>query len=294
MLVKIFYEIDEFCKQFEKQFSIKLLTSGNGIRKRSFNMELCEVMTISVFYHQSGYKTFKDYYEKHVLIYLRSEFPHLVSYNRFLELRNKAVVPLLAFILLRALNPCTGTSYIDSFPLNVCHPRRQSSHKVFKGLAQKGKTSTGWFYGFKLHLVINHKGEIITFYITSGNVADNNETLLLKLTKNLFGKMFGDRGYLINPDLFKKLYGKGVQVITRIRKNMKNKLMPLDDKLLLLKRGVIESVGSILKESLSLEHSRHRSIFGFFCHVFSTIINYNFREKKPNIECIYNELMLTC
>lgn len=141
----------------------------------------------------------------------------------------------------------------------------------------------GWFYGFKLHLVINHIGEILAFFITLGNISDNNESVLIKLTKKLFGKLFGDKGYLINEELFKKLYINGIQIITKIRKNMKNKLMPIEDKLLLRKRGTIESVGSILKESLSLEHSRHRSILGFFCYVIATLICYNFRENKPTI-----------
>ena len=105
----------------------------------------------------------------------------------------------------------------------------------------------GWFYGFKLHLVINHQGEVVAFCITPGNIADNNEGVLLKLTKKLFGKLFGDRGYLINEEFFKKLYSNGVYLVTKIRKNMSNRLVELKDKLLLRKRGVIESVGNILK-----------------------------------------------
>ena len=214
---------------------------------------------------------------------MQSDFHELVSYNRFTELRQKVFLPLLIYVQLNTIKQCTGTSYIDSFALEVCHIRRTSSHKMFKGLARKGKTSVGWFYGFKLHLVINHAGEIIAFYITPGNVADNNELVLIKLTKKLFGKLFGDRGYIVNEDLFKKLYANGLHLVTKIRKNMKNKLMSLEDKILLRSRGIIESIGGVLKESLSLEHSRHRSIFGFFVHVLSTIIAYNFRENKPSI-----------
>lgn len=282
-LVEIFYEIDEFCKNFEKQFDRNLLTDGSGKRICSVKLSLSEVMTIAVYYHESGYKTFKDYYEKHVLVNMKNDFNHQVSYNRFLELRKKAVFPLLAFTQLNSLRNCSGTSYIDSYPLKVCHIRRASSHKVFKGFAKKGKTSVGWFYGFKLHVVINHEGEIISFYITPGNISDNNENVLVKLTKKVWGKLFGDKGYLVNNTLFKKLYINNVQLITKIRKNMKSKLMPLSDKLLLRKRGIIESVGNILKGSLSLEHSRHRSAFGFLGHVISTIISYSYRDKKPSI-----------
>ena len=283
MLTKIFCEIDGFCKDFEKQFDKNFLTSGEKLRKRTFNLTLSEIITISIYYHHSGYKTFKDYYEKHVLVYMNNDFKKLVSYNRFLELRKNVFIPLIAFIQLNAMKKCTGISFIDSFALSVSHPRRIYSHKTFKNLASRGKTSVGWFYGFKLHLVINHMGEIIAFYITPGNIADNNERVLIKLTKKLFGKLFGDRGYLINENLFRKLYTNGVQMITKIRKNMANKLMPLEDKILLRKRGIIESVGGILKESLSLEHSRHRSILGFLGHVMLTIIAYSFRENKPAI-----------
>jgi hypothetical protein len=135
---------------------------------------------------------------------MKGDFHALVSYNRFIELRQKAFLPLLIFLKLNGLRQCTGISYIDSFPLEVCHVKRASSHKIFKGIAQKGKSSTGWFYGFKLHLVINHQGEVVAFCITPGNIADNNECVLIKLTKKLFGKLFGDRGYLVHEDLFKK------------------------------------------------------------------------------------------
>ena len=282
-LTKIFYEVDEFCKQFEKQFERRLLTNGEGKRDRAFQLTLSEIMTIMIYYHESGYKTFKNFYEKHVLVHMKADFHPLVSYNRFLELRQNALAPLLMFLQFNALKCCTGISFIDSFPLKACHVKRAYSHKTFKGLAKRGKTSVGWFYGFKLHMIINHLGEIIAFCITPGNVSDNNENVLIKLTKKVFGKLFGDRGYLTNELLFKKLYSNGVHLITKIRKNMKNKLMPLQDKFFLRKRGTIESVGSILKESESLEHTRHRSLGGFFAHVIATLVAYNFREKKPSI-----------
>jgi hypothetical protein len=291
MLIEIFCQIDDFCKHFEIQFNTRLLTDGNNQRIRSFKMSLSEVMTIMIYYHQSGYKTFKDYYEKHVLVYMANDFHNLVSYSRFTELKNKALLALLIFAQLNAFRSCSGISFIDSFSLEVCHVKRSSSHKVLRGLAQKGKTSIGWFYGLKLHLVINPQGEILAFYITPGNVADNNASVLIKLTKKLFGKIFGDRGYLTNESLFRKLYFNGIHLITKIRANMKNKLMPIEDKFLLRKRGLIESVGSILKQSLSLEHSRHRSVFGFFCHVLTTIIAYNFRENKPSLEAFSSDIL---
>jgi len=283
MLTTIFCEIDDFCKQFEKQAVKNVLTNGNHKRRRTFKISLSEIMTISIFYPYSKYIDFKSYYEMHVLVYLKNEFKNLPSYTRFLELKEKAIVPLIIFSRLKSMNNCTGIAYIDSFPLNVSHPKRISSHKTFKGVAERGKTSTGWFYGFKLHLTINQFGDIISFAITPGNVSDNNETLIKRLTKRIHGKIFGDKGYLLNKKLYESLYLNGLQFITKLKKNMNNKLIKLEDKYLLRKRGVIESVGSLLKESMSMEHARHRSHSGLLSHVFSTICAYIFREKKPSI-----------
>jgi hypothetical protein len=283
MLVKIFYHIDNFCKDFQKQFCKNLLSDGSGLRDRKSQLSMSEVMTICIYYHVSGYNKFKDYYEKDVCVHMKKDFHQLVSYNRFLELRQKIVFPLLIFAQLYATKHCSGISFIDSFSLEVSHIRRASSHKTFKALAAKGKTSVKWFYGFKLHVVINNLGEIIAFCITPGNVADCNQIILTKLTKKLFGKLFGDKGYIVNKNVFECLLSKGVRLITKLRKNMKNKLITPEDQYFLKKRGIIESVGSILKEQLLLEHSRHRSIFGFLCHIISTIIAYSFRESKPSI-----------
>jgi len=277
-LISIFCEIDDFCKEFITQIKI-----GEKQRVRKMNLTMSEVMTISLWYHYSGYTTFKDYYTKHVKEYLKYEFPTLVSYNRFIELRKTIIMPMLIFLCARKLSICTGISFIDSFKLEACHVKRSSSHKTLKNVARKGKTSMGWFYGMKVHIVINQYGEIITFYISAGNVADNNELVLFKMTKNIIGKLFGDKGYIVSAKRFEKLYEKGVHLITKIRENMQNKLMNLSDKLLLRKRGIIESVGDILKEHLHMEHTRHRSAWGFFLHIFTSLTAYQMREKKPTL-----------
>lgn len=284
LLIDIFCDVDDFCKSFVTLSNKNLLTNGKNLRKRVFRMSLSEIMTIQIWFHFSSYKTFKEFYEKEVMVHLRSEFPDLVSYNRFIELKKFTAFSLTIYInLLIKRSKKTKISFIDSFTLKVCHPRRIHSHKTFKKLARRGKTSMGWFYGFKLHLVINHYGEIVAFSITAGNVADNNEKLLFHLTKNLSGKVYGDKGYIINPNLFERLYRQGVHIVTKIRNNMKNKLMLLVDKMFLKKRGVIESVGSVLKQGMSIEHSRHRSPINFLCHVTSAIIAYCFRPQKPHL-----------
>jgi len=280
-LTTIFYHVDEFCKLFEKEFAIKVLSSGKNIRNRKSSLNLSEVMTIVIYYQQSGYKTFKDYYTRNME--LMSAFPNLTSYNRFVELQQKISIPLTIFTRLYALGNCDGTSYIDSFSLSVSHQKRISSHKTFNGLAARGKTSVGWFYGFKVHVIINGWGEIIDFCITSGNVVDNNTKVIEKITEKIYGKVYGDKGYLLNPELFQKLYSKSIHVVTKIRNNMKNKFMDVVDKIMLKKRGIIESVGAILKEDLNIEHSRYRSPRSLIINVFAALTAYAFRKKKPSI-----------
>ena len=279
-LTTIFYHADNFGKQFEKEFKIRALSMGSK-RKKTTSLTLGEVITIVSYYHFSGYKTFKDYYTKSSE--LLSAFPQMPSYNRFIELQQKACMPLAIFARLQSSGACEGASYIDSFPLRVSNQKRISSHKTFQGMAIRGKTSMGWFYGFKLHLIINTQGEILNFAVTPGNVVDNNQQLIERLTRNISGKIYGDKGYLLNPDLFRKLFFNGIQMVTKIRSNMKNKLMNIIDKFMLKKRGVIESVGAVLKEDLNLEHSRYRSPITLFINVFSSLIAYSFRENKPSI-----------
>ncbi len=181
------------------------------------------------------------------------------------------------------IGDCTGISFIDSTKLAVCRNQRIHQHRQFKDIAQRGHTSTGWFFGFKLHLVINDKGEIISFKLTKGNVADNNENLLISLCKDLFGKLYGDKGYLVKQSVFEKLFFDGVHLITKIKRNMKNKLMSVYDKIMLRKRSVIECVMDSLKNICQAEHSRHRSIHGFIINVFAAIGAYHFLPKKPSI-----------
>jgi hypothetical protein len=280
-IIEIFYYTDEFCKEFEKQFSHKLLSTGKNKRLRAMRMTLSEVMTIAIYFHHSGYKTVKDYYlkgNKELLYY----FPNLVSYSRFIELRQQITAPLFIFLQISRLGACTGISYIDSFKLEACHIKRSSSHKTFRGLARKDMTSMGWFYGFKVHCAINHRGEILGVHITPGNVSDANAKAVLTVTKNISGKLFGDKGYL-GASLFQKLFLKGITLFTKVRANMKSKLIHITDKILLKKRPVIESVFDILKEHLSMEHTRHRSISAFFSHIASAFIAYSFKPKKPSI-----------
>ena len=285
-LTTLFCKIDDFCKGLYAQKIPLQLTNGPKQRKRQSTMSLSEVMTIVVNFHQSSYRSFKAYYTKHVMEHLRGAFPDLVSYHRFVELMPTALLPLCLY-LQRRKGRCTGISFIDSTPLRVCHNRRIVQHKVFDGIAQRGKNSMGYFFGFKLHVVINDRGELLGVQLTPGNVDDRRP--VPELVKGLFGKLFGDRGY-ISKVLFETLYGDGLALITMLRKNMKQRLLPLFDKVMLRKRALIESVNDQLKNISQIEHSRHRSVVGFMVNLVAGLIAYTYQAKKPSLNLSRVEL----
>lgn len=277
-LLELFCDVDDFCQAWAKR-QPKQLVKRTGQRRRQPGLSESEVMTIIIHFHQSGYRDFKDYYTKHVAVHLRSEFPQLVSYSRFVTLMQRVVLLLWAYAQ-ACCGMCTGVSFVDSTALRVCTNRRIKRHKVFAGLAARGQCSLGWFYGFKLHLVINEHGEVLAFTLTPGNVDDRKP--VPKLAKALFGKLFGDKGYLSQP-LFNTLLEQGLQLITGIKANMKNRLMLMSDKLLLRKRFIIETINDQLKNQSQIEHSRHRSPVNFVVNVVAGLIAYMWQPKKPAI-----------
>lgn len=283
-ITEIYFIIDEFSKEFDKTITAHSLNEKDSPKKRNrkFTMTDSEVMTILVLFHAMGYKNLKHFYSFYIGKHLKKEFPNLVSYNRFVELQKKAVVPMALFLKTCCLGQCTGISIIDSTPLRSCHIRREKQHKTFKGLATKGHTSTGWFFGFKLHLIINDKGEILDFMFTQANVDDREPLKSNNFHKRIFGKLFGDKGY-IGKDLFEQLFIDGVHLVTKIKKNMKNSMMLLQDKIMLRKRSLIETVYDQLKNICQIEHTRHRSFDNFITNLLSGLIAYSFFPKKPSI-----------
>jgi len=277
-LLELFCDVDDFWLRFEPQWKASRLAAGKQ-RERAGQLCPSEVMTLLIHFHQSQYRTFKAYYMKYVQIHLNKEFPHLVSYQRFIALIPDLMVPMLAYLQNR-FGACTGISFIDSTSLEVCDPKRISGHRVFAADARRGKTSTGWFFGFKLHLAVNDRGELLACCLTPGNVDDR--TPVPQLVKKLRGKLFGDRGYISAP-LTQLLFEQGLQLITRLRKNMKNQLMHLSDKLLLRKRAIIESIIDQLKNISQIEHSRHRSPVNFVVHLIAGLLAYSHQDKKPGL-----------
>jgi hypothetical protein len=285
MLIDIFCEIDDFCKYFENEWRNKLLSSSEIRKVKRCTLSMSEVMTIVVYFQTSGYRNFKCYYKQFVLEHLRWAFPRLVSYSRFVELMQAVLVPLCSFLHTKR-GKVTGISFVDSMTLNVCHTRRIHSHRVFQGMAKRGKNSVGWFYGFKLHIIINEMGELLGFKLTPGNTDDRKP--VLKLAKKLWGKLFADKGY-ISQELFEELFFQGVTLITKLKKNMKNKLMSIMDKILLRKRCLIECVHDQLKNICQIEHTRHRSVHNFMVNLVTALIAYTYQPKKPCLKINFGE-----
>ncbi len=284
-LVEIFYQTDEFCKEFEKVIKDHQITENSSTKRRNKPSKLndAEIITIMIAFHLGSFRNLKHFYINYVQKHLQSYFPETVSYNRFVELQQRALLPMTMFLKLMRTGEVTGISFIDSTPVRVCKNKRIYNHKVFKDIAQRGKSTMGYFFGFKLHIVINEKGEIINFVITAANVDDRAPLKDENFIKNLFGKLYADKGY-VSKELIKNLFIDGIQLITGIRNNMKNQLMTMYDKIMLRKRSVIETVNDELKNICQIEHSRHRSPINFLTNMISGLLAYSFLPKKPRIK----------
>jgi len=280
-LIELFCDIDDLHKAFiEYQKSKGLGPSRKPTR--TLQLSGSEIATILVAYHYSGYKCFEYYYRQLILGSYAHCFPEAPSYECFLSYISKAIDLMVLWLLLTiSRSRRTGLYFGDSKTLKVCHLRREKSHKVFKDLAKKGKGSMGWFYGFKLHLIINNLGEIMSLSITPGNVADNNQELLKKLLSDLKGICVADKGYI--TQLFDYFYENGLHLLTKPRKNMKKLPIKNQDNLLLDKRGVIESTFDILTSICDIEHTRHRKPINAFTHLIAGLIAYQFLDKKPTV-----------
>jgi len=277
----LFCCLDDFAKTFE-QWERHELIPGNRKRNRPGKLTLGEMLFIMVLFHLSPFKDFKNFRHYGIEQKYRDYFGELPSYGRFVALMPRLFAPF-CLLVHTMRGEKTGLYIADSTKLAVCRNPRISRNRVFEGLAARGKSTMGWFYGFKLHVVMNNKGELMAINITPGNEEDR--AALARMVDGLKGKLFGDKGY-ISKDLFARLWKQGLQLITGIRKNMKNYLMPMLDKLLLRKRFIIETLFDKLKSEMGLEHSRHRSPVNAFVHILSCLSAYILGKTKirmPNV-----------
>ena len=285
-ILRLFYDCDEFCREFVPYLQTYQIAEGEKPRIRHSTLRVSAGMTLLLLFHTSSFRNLQTFYLHHICLPLTRAFPQRVSSSRFVELAAEALLPLAAFLPTR-LGRCTGLSFIDSTPLKVCHNLRIKSHKVFKDIAQRGVSRTGWFYGFKVHLVISDWGDLGAVRFTPGNVADRKP--VPKLARRLFGKLIGDRGYLFQA-LFSQLWGQGVQLITKRKKKMQPRVLPLLDKILLRKRPLIETFHDQLKNICQLDHSRHRSLTNCVVNVLTALIAYTYQEKTPSLRFPAKEL----
>lgn len=279
-ITEIFCFVDEFCKEYAGIVDKHLL--GNP-SKRPPTMSKSEVITIMILFQLSGFRTFKHFYIYYVQKHMQEDFPRTVSYNRFVGLKQQCLMPMTLFLKTCCLGDCTGISFVDPTPIRVCKNKRIRNNKVFKDIATTGKSTMGWFHGFKLHIVINDRGEILNFTITQANVDDRAPLKKKSFLEKIYGKLYADKGY-VGKDLMQMLFVDGVHLITHIKNNMKNSLMLMSDKILLRKRSVIETVNDELKNICQIEHSRHRCSGNFLNNIIAGLIAYSFLPKKPSIK----------
>jgi Transposase DDE domain len=276
--VALYCAVDDFCKAFEPVWRSRMITEGERRRKRSAQLSLSEMLTIVIGFHGSGYRTFKAYY-----LWLRSDrqrdFPNLVSHHRFVEWMPSLAGPLAAYLMSR-FGEVTGIAFIDSTALAVCGNKRITRNRVFQGHAKISRTTIGWFFGFKVHLVINDRGELLGIRITPGNTDDRSP--VRGMCHRLIGKLFGDKGYL-SQQLTHDLLEQGLHLITSLRKNMREKLLPLWDKLMLRKRSLIETVIDQLKNISQIQHTRHRSPTNCLVNILAGLAAYTHQPKKPSL-----------
>ncbi len=283
-VIQIFCELDDFINAVEKFMGHKLIGSSSPQSVHRPDISLSEMMCIEILYHLSGYKCFQYYYEQMVEQgALKSYFPSAPSYSRFVQLKPRMLPLIVMYLNCCRLGQLCGVYYADSTRIAVCHNRRIRRNRVFYGKARQGRSSIGWFYGFKLFLVVNAFGQIIKVLFTTGNVADNNTDHLLRLFDKLKGWVFADKGFIVPQKTRERLLQKGLHLITNIRANMKNRLMNYQQKILLKKRGMIDSIYDILKSVCDIEHTRHRSPVNAVINVFAAICAYSFLDRLPNI-----------
>ena len=257
---------------------------GKCHRNRKGQLAASEIMTIITCYHFGSFANFKHYYLFYIRQHLSGYFPEAVSYNRFAELMPRVFFHMMLFMKLRGFGKCSGISFVDSTMIPVCHNLRRYANKVFKGMATDGKGTMGWCHGFKLHLLCNDSGEIITFCLTGAKVDNRDKRVWTVFAKELYGKVFADRGY-IKQALFEELFDRGIHLVHGLRANMKNRLMPMWDKIMLRKRYIIECINDMLKNKADIVHSRHRSIHNHHEHMCSTHGLLLLREQAGGYAC---------
>lgn len=279
ILIMIYCFMDEFLKG--TLIGIKYAIERPGKDRpplKKHNLGLAELASLAIFRFFTGHKNWKDFYQ-HVKTYHQRDFPRLPDYKNFLEAINKLSV--LAILMLQGFmnifNKITGENglkFTDSTKLAVCQIKREFSHKVCKGLASKSKSTMGWFYGFRLHIICNELMQILKLKITTG-IGDERK-ILETMWSDIFGMIIADAGY-VSKKLEKKALSLGKFFLTGTRANMRKIMTEAEHQLLKL-RQLAETVFSVLKLRMGLETSLPRSPLGYFAHYIWCITAYQLKK----------------
>lgn len=273
MYKQIYSIIDEFIKaaELDKNFSF-LIKNWNGKRGPKRRLSITQVISLNLLRFEAHIKDLKAF---HRIVKAMDLIPGMPNYENFLKASNRSF-PVMALFMqfLLAQNRLrneSGIHFIDSTPVSTCLNRRISSHKVTKGFASRGKSTKGWFYGFKLHGVCSENGLLESLVFTGGNI--NDSRMAGKVTENLKGKFFCDAGYLKKAEDLAKLAESGRFICAAARKNM-DRLMTCEQREHLRKRNIIESGWGVLKQNYFLEYHQARCMDGLFRHYASCISAY--------------------
>jgi len=265
ILYHIFDQVDNLIKAMNANLKRKLVGSLKPKGGRPPKLSLQAILTFGVFRFAVGNKDIKHYH-RYLLSHFPNELGEIPSYGNFNGLMNRTlpyVVFLLQWLMYCNRSDESGLYFLDSSPLKVCENKRIFDHKVSDGLAKRGKTSMGWFFGFKLHAVCDSLGRLVSLLITPGNTDDRR--FALKLLKDLKGLCIADAGY-VSKNLMKTLYDQGLLLLTDVRNSMK-RLMSKTEHQLLKMRQRIEGVFACLKYRLKAEASFARSPLGYLSRI---------------------------
>lgn len=283
-LTSLYTFIDDFYKEIST-FDCwgKLYSKWAGSRGPVKKLSLSEVVTLNILRFQLRISDLKSFHRL-VRDRFKSEFPSVPNYENFLKATNKSAELTLLIIqyflfINRAISE-NQNHFIDSTPLSVCYNYNINSHKVNKGLAERGKSTKGWFYGFKLHGVCNEMGLLEEILFTPGNVHDCKT--LETLASSFSGTLTCDAGYLVSENVLEKIFTRKLKIFIATRKNMK-RIMTQKQGKLFKSRSIIETVWGVLKERFNLMYNLSRSTHGLFRHYFYSIVSYLFDSYNSRL-----------
>lgn len=279
LLIAIFCFVDDFHEHILTLLRPALIRPHQQhppLKRR--NLSTTELVSLALFFQFTGHRSWRDFY-KYIKTHYRQDFPDLPSYRNFVAAMNAlspyAVILLQAFCaLFRQTTPATAAKFADSTNLPVCSIKREFSHQVMKLFATKSKTTMGWFYGLRLHVLCNELMQILECRITTATVGER--AALESMWNYIFGLIVADAGYL-GQEFQTRARSLGKQLLTGARANMKKLLTKKQHELLQL-RQVIETIFSVLKTRLGLGSTLPRSPLGHFARYVWCLAAYQLKQ----------------